>query len=211
MTPGAVEAAELEGALASLAPSGVRTGAAPVDEANVDDLFRQEAASIANAVTSRRSEFASGRALARRLIGKRLPLPVGADRAPEWPGGLVGSIAHDRRVVVAAVAHVDELSGVGVDIEAMGAMTPDEAALVLRDDEEELDPRLAFVLKEAVYKAWSPSGGRVLEFHDVRLRLERDGAFTGEVVADGIEIAGRYTAAAGRWLALASRPANGAA
>ena len=37
-------------------------------------------------------------------------------------------------------------------------MSADEAALVLRPDEAGLDPRLAFVLKEATYKAWCGLG-----------------------------------------------------
>jgi len=208
MTAAVVEAAELGGALASLAPPGVRTGALPVDGAHVEEMFRQESVSVANAVAARRAEFATGRALARRLLGRRLPLPVGADRAPEWPVGFVGSIAHDRRVVLAAVGAASQVASLGVDLEAIGAMTADEGALVLRDDEVGIDARLAFVLKEAVYKAWSASGGRFLEFHDVRLHVERD-RFRGEVVPDGGTVEGRFTAAAGRWVALACCPAAG--
>ncbi len=86
-------------------------------------------------------------------------------------------------------------------------MDPEERAIVVRDDDSAAEPRLVFVLKEATYKAWSGLGGRILDFHDVRLTLD-DGRFVGEVLPDGLRFEGRWAQTAERWLALTSVPAS---
>jgi 4'-phosphopantetheinyl transferase EntD len=141
--------------------------------------------------------------LLRELLGDPgVDIGVRPDRAPALPAGWVGSLAHDLEVAVAAVAPASAgVAAVGVDVEAAGPMETAEAAIVLRDDEDGLDPRLAFTLKEAAYKAWSGLGGRLLDHHDVRLGLEGT-AFVATVVGEGRVLAGRYAAAGGRWLAL---------
>jgi 4'-phosphopantetheinyl transferase EntD len=65
--------------------------------------------------------------------------------------------------------------------------------------------RLLFSAKESVYKAWFPSGQRLLEFTDAEVRLSPDGTFTAQLRiggsgadgATGIECIKDFT---GRWL-----------
>jgi 4'-phosphopantetheinyl transferase EntD len=196
---------ELEATLRSLAADGVITGARPIREADVGLLLAPEAAAIERAVPKRRREFASGRVLLRSLIGTTAPITVGPDRAPVFPRGVSGSLAHDDRDAIAAITHLDGVT-LGVDIEPSTPLTATESELVLRPDEKNVDAHLAFTLKEAAYKAWSSGHGRMLDHHDIRVFLGC-GTFTATIVDDGVEIDGRYARTGDRWVALAvTRP-----
>jgi 4'-phosphopantetheinyl transferase EntD len=196
-----VDALELSRALNSLAPSAVRVAWRRIDADDVATLHHVERLHIARAVDVRRWEYASGRALLRELIGEDVAIPSRPDRTAALPPGWVGSLAHDREVVVAAVSNHRAVTAVGIDVEPTTALPDDIAVAVLRSDEAGLDAHLAFTLKESAYKAWSTLGGRMLEHHDVRLSVvERH--FVAEVVADGMTLRGRWGRTADRWLAL---------
>jgi 4'-phosphopantetheinyl transferase EntD len=199
----------LAAALAALAPPGVRTGCRLVDAGDESGLFPDEAAAVARAVPARRAEFASGRALLRQLLGADEAIAVGDGRRPLLPAGGVGSLAHAGPLAVAAVAPSGVAAALGVDLEPATELGGDVAAVVLRADERGIDAHLAFTLKEAVYKAWSGLGGRLLEHDDVRLSLGPADAFVGEEVSGGTRFAGRYARAADHWLALVVVPARG--
>ena len=186
-------------ALAALAPTGVRTGARWIDDADLAALHRVEREAIARAVSSRQHEFASGRALLRSLLGRDEAIPVGPTRAPTLPAGVIGSLSHDDGLAVAAVSTSPSLVALGIDVAGDVALDDDVARLVLRPDEA-LDAHLAFCLKEAAYKAWSTLGGRILDHHDVRLEITGD-RFTA-VLDRSMTLDGRFTHVSGRWLAL---------
>lgn len=197
-------------ALAGLAPRGVHTGCRAIDPADEARLLPDEAAAIALAVPARRAEFASGRVLLRQLLDARDPIGVDPRRRPVLPHGSVGSLAHAGVLAVAAVARADVAASIGVDLEPATELEAEVAAVVLRADEEEIDAHLAFTLKEAVYKAWSGLGGRMLEHHEVRLSLGAHRTFTGDALTGGSRFAGRYARVADHWLALVVVPAAGA-
>ena len=195
-----MEASGLVVALAQMAPPGVATGARLISDADKSLLLAEEQALVANAVAARQREFATGRALLRCLIGTSASILVGPTRAPSWPAGVVGSLAHDRSVAVAAVSRLSTITALGIDVEPIDQLPADMARVILRDDEEKIDAHLAFTLKEAAYKAWSGSGGGMLEHHDVRLDLPSPEAsadsigrrFTATVVAEGTALHGRW-------------------
>lgn len=193
--------ARLGAALDGLAPPSVRTGARRIDSSDLDGLLPVERDALGAAGPRRRLEFATGRALLRSLIGEPVAILVLASGAPALPPGVLGSLAHDDEVAVAAASTDPALRAIGVDIERQGSLEPDEAAVVLRSDEASLDPRLAFTLKEAAYKAWSGLGGGFLEYHDVGLAVGK-GSFVATVLSADTELPGRFTEVAGRWLAL---------
>ena len=195
-------AADVERVLGELAPATVRIGAAPIDPADEARLHPDEAAIVASAVAKRRREFASGRALLRRLLGTDGPVTVLASRAPQVPAGVAASLAHDDEVVVAVVSTDASVAALGVDVEPVGAVGDDVADAVRRDEERELDPTWVFVAKEAMYKAWSTGGGRFLRHDEVRVVPGEGGAFTATVVAEGREFIGRSAVAGGRVVAL---------
>ena len=189
-------------ALAGLVPDGVRTGAVAIDAGLVDELWPEELAAVSAAVPSRRSEFATGRRLLRDLTGTTGAIGVGADRAPRWPDGWLGSLAHDPTTVIAAVAPTGTVAALGVDLEPAGHMDDHERAVVLRADDPPIDARAALVLKEAAYKAWSGLGGGLIDFADVRLDADDDDTFRATVLTTGLVLDGRWSDVAGVWLAV---------
>ena len=186
-----------------MAPPWVRTGARTIEVCDIDDLRPGEWEAVARAVPARQAEFASGRALLRELIGTDVEILAGPDRRPRFPDGVTGTLAHDHEVVVAATADGSRCRALGIDIEPLSVLTPDEARLVRRADERHLDPHLLFVLKEAAYKAWSSVGGRMLEHHQVVVDVDQPArTFTAIVDSTGVEFRGRYIVVENRHLAL---------
>ena len=192
--------------LRHLAPRGVATGSRRIDAGDEATLHGDELAAIASAAPRRRREFATGRALLRELLGWDVAIPARGDRRPAVPDGWVASLAHDVHTVVAALAPASLAVALGIDIEPIAVLDPDVAQLVVRPDDRVADPLVGFVLKEAAYKAWSTTGGRMLEHHDVRLDADPadpgGAAFTATVLPDGVELVGRYASVADVWVAL---------
>jgi 4'-phosphopantetheinyl transferase EntD len=186
--------------LRSIAPPDVHVGSRLIDDADLDRLLPAERDAIARAVPVRQREFATGRVLLRSLIGTTAAIPVGHDRAPVLPVGVAASLAHDRRLAIAAVTRRPGIV-LGIDIEPIEALPPGIAAMVLRSDED-IDAHLAFTLKEAAYKAWSRAGGGMLGHHDVRVALDGR-AFVASFIGTCVTISGAFGRAADRWVALA--------
>lgn len=198
-------AATIAVALRSVAPLGVRVGARSISSDDVRSLLPAELAAVESAVAKRRREFASGRVLLREVIGREVTIPVGSDRRPVLPPDVVGSLAHDNDVAVAAVASAAEFAALGIDIERTEELEPEIVRTILRPDDEVGDPMLAFVLKEAAYKAWSGLGGRMLDHHEVRLDVA-GAAFTATVKPDGVTLRGRLARSGKSWIALVVVP-----
>jgi 4'-phosphopantetheinyl transferase EntD len=93
----------------------------------------------------------------------------------ECVDAIVGSLAHDERIAIAAIARADEYVSIGIDIEPWEPLSPDYLELVATDHEQrrnEFDPlslRLLFAAKEAVYKATFPIDQQFLDHHDVEI------------------------------------------
>lgn len=162
---------------------------APIDELE-GDLTAREAVLVARAVPKRVREMTAGRILARRALVARGLAPseilATADRAPIWPEGLTGSISHTDDYCAVALGP-RELGHVGLDVESRGRLSDDLLPHVLVREEItfvnalEHDVRLdaatvLFCAKEAFYKAQYPRTGVILSFHDVTVRLAREGA-----------------------------------
>jgi 4'-phosphopantetheinyl transferase EntD len=140
-------------------------------------LRTDEAHFVADAVDTRRREFAVGRSLAHealRSIGASAgPIGVGAHRQPLWPADVVGSITHCDGYVAAAVAFRGDVRSLGVDAEPALPLPAEVVALVASPDElARLDgigsaaERVLFSAKESIYKAWFPLTGRWLGFEE---------------------------------------------
>lgn len=186
----------------SLFPACVATAEARA-ETWEGPLHPEEERFVQRAVARRRREFGAGRACARaalRALGLEAgAIPVGPDRAPVWPAGVVGSITHTRGFCAAAVARRRDLGGVGVDAERRGAVGPELVPRVCTPAEirwmQAAASRsardwatLVFSAKEAAYKALHARlGGRILGFHDAVLpEPPRGGEFCVSVVAEGL-------------------------
>jgi len=211
-----INASAVAAALAALAPAEVVTGCRAITPADLETLHPVEAEAVRRAVATRQHEFATGRALLRDLIGRDVPIAVRGDRRPDLPIGVVGSLAHSATLAVAAVAATESIAALGVDLEPTTPLDADIVATIVRPDEMTaragLDPHLAFTLKEAVYKAWSGRGGRLLDHHDVRLDVrfddDRGGTFTA-LIDNADESTGVWSRAADHWLALVVTRAPG--
>jgi enterobactin synthetase component D len=195
------QAISIAQSLRALAPTGVRTACRAIDPIDWFALHEAERRLVARAVAKRRHEFATGRAVLHDVLGTDEPILADARRAPVWPFGYCGSLAHDDRYAVAAVSSDPAVRAVGIDIEPATTLTAELARVILRADEGETDAHLAFAAKEAVYKAWSSLGGGMLEHHDVRLWL-RDGHVAATVDGSTQTFHGRYATASGHTVVL---------
>lgn len=174
MKPGVFD--DLAGAIGATGCLAAR----PVSEGGC--LWPAEKEAMRRAVPARRQEFAAGRGAAREALSA-LGLPaaaitVGGDRAPVWPGGVVGSISHAAGFAVALVARAEDSLAVGIDIEPHEPLPQDVVTTILRRDEAAPDDPLAaravFAAKEATYKALYPLMKEIWDFGDLGIRLDRD-------------------------------------
>lgn len=151
-------------------------------------------------------EFRLGRLCAflsyRKCMGDELcELRIGANRAPEWPKQVVGSISHGAGYVCAAIGKSDRLLGIGIDLEEWGRVKEDLSDTILEPCEapsvacdEKLSQRelltIIFAAKEALFKALNPRSGKYFGFHSARMKTislsKRDGIgeFTIELLSD---------------------------
>ena len=116
--------------LRALLPNGVCVAAGPALET---PLTGPELESLGTVRTERMREFQSGRTYAKRALAMlgihNVDLPMGPDRKPVWPTGVVGSITHvrcsqERLYAGAVVAPTEVASAVGVDFEMEDSLPP---------------------------------------------------------------------------------------
>ena len=144
-----------------------------------------EWALVEGAVAGRVGQFAAGRHCAHAALAALgvdgPPIGRAAQRAPAWPPGVRGTIAHTDHYAVAA-ATLSPTVGIGVDAEIVGRVTPElhPRLFTLADRQrlteggpERSEDELAtiwFGLKEAYYKAQFPLTAAWVGFHDVEIR-----------------------------------------
>lgn len=152
-----------------------------ITEGDEQALLAEERAAFARSVVKVRRASGAARIVARELMRRAgvAPQPVvkSAGGMPAWPDGIVGSLAHDATVAVAALARRDDYFSLGVDIEPAEPLASDLLDMVATAGEraamrdEPLEGRLLFSIKEAVYKATYPLDRVFLDHHDVEVDL----------------------------------------
>jgi 4'-phosphopantetheinyl transferase EntD len=188
----------LQSAIDALSVTGVMIGHRLISPGDEHALAPDEIRGIASSVVGRRRASGAARIVARELLGRlglgECRLPRASCGAPIWPAGVVGSLAHDRRVAVAAVATSRAIGALGIDVEPAEAL-PDDLLDIVATPAERLkiggDPlagRLLFAAKEAVYKAVYPLDRTFLEHHDVQV----DFANRRGIVRNGRAVELRY-------------------
>jgi 4'-phosphopantetheinyl transferase EntD len=190
--------ASLQSAIDSLAVPGIAIGHRLISPGDEDGLLPEEVPAFASSVVKVRRASGAARIAARALLNPlgypNCPLLKDASGAPIWPTGLVGSLAHDSHVALAAVASSRDFIGVGIDVEPAELLPADLLDLVATPRERAnlaSDPyrgRLLFVAKEAVYKAVFPLDRTFLDHHDVEVDL----AARSARVANGRDVALRF-------------------
>jgi len=173
------------------------------------ELFEEEVRSLGCAVDTRRREFQTGRACARRALARlglpAVAIPSGARGEPLWPADVVGSITHCARYRACAVARAEDVLAVGIDAEPHAPLPAGVLATVAGAQEQRALAalgagicwdRVLFCAKEAVFKAWYPLTGDALAFEDAAVRIDAEGGTFTATLRDG-ELRGRWGAGAG--------------
>lgn len=134
----------------------------------------------------RLADFSTGRYCALKALEQlgiqAAVIPIGEDRAPVWPEGIVGSISHCDSLIGAIVAKSSDHISLGLDIEEIGRVTPDLWDLVfteneknylsgLSDENKLVQSTAIFSIKEAFYKFQHPLTKTFLDFLDVEVEL----------------------------------------
>jgi 4'-phosphopantetheinyl transferase EntD len=180
--------------LTALFPAGVATAelSRPGDRSR---LFPEEARHVERASPKRVSEFAAGRMCARHALAQLgmidVVLGATADRRPNWPASVVGSITHTDGFCGVVVAERRRFRSVGCDAEIIGRVTseilsqigvPTELGWIgaLPDERKALAGALIFAAKEAFYKCQFPVTEEWLDFQDVALNPESVDFESGE-------------------------------
>jgi len=179
--------------------------------------------SLKGAGPKRKLDFLAGRYCALKALeslglqdADSHELGIGANRAPLWPKGWVGSITHTGGFASAAVARTDLVLNLGLDSERlMDAQTlADVVPLALHPCEKELWRKrlqsslgfecfvtLLFSAKESIFKCLNPLVGEFFDFHDVEiLQIDLEAqAFSAKLLRplspafpEGRVIAGRF-------------------
>ena len=130
-------------------------------------------------VSRRLREFTHGRHCARAAMQalELTPAPVikSADRSPQWPDGVAGSISHTGEIAAAVVGHSRHYESLGLDIENAEPLDRASRDLILHPDERAADgaqAKLLFSIKEAIYKCLYPTVQEYIDFQEMTVGLE---------------------------------------
>ncbi len=172
---------QLQRSIETMSMPGVLVGHRLISSGDEFALLPGEFGAFSGSVVKVRQASGAARIVARELLTD-LGQPQGAvpksqSGMPIWPSGIVGSLAHDAEVAVAAVALRRDFSSLGIDVEPAEFLDPDLLELVTTANERQKihdDPyrgRLIFAAKEAVYKSVYPLDHIFLDHHDVEIDL----------------------------------------
>ena len=198
-----------QSAIDTLALPGVAVGHRLISPGDEHALLKEEVPALAASVVKVRRASGAARIVARQLLTQlgyaNCALPKGPAGAPVWPAGIVGSLAHDSRVAVAAVGMRADVGALGIDVEPAECLPSELLDLVVTPQErlnlgdDVYRGRLLLVAKEAVYKAIHPLDQTFLEHHDVEVNLSERKA----VVRGGRVVELRFSISAHHLVALA--------
>jgi 4'-phosphopantetheinyl transferase EntD len=160
---------------------GIRIGHRLIADGDERLLLPEEVGAFTTSVVKVRRASGAARLVARELMPRfgcaPRAIPKSATGMPIWPEGIVGSLAHDNEVAVAAMAAKSDFLSVGIDVEPAEPLEAGLLEIVATPGEREgaaedrLRGRLLFCIKEAVYKAVNPLDGVFLDHHDVEVNL----------------------------------------
>ncbi|MDP3813617.1 4'-phosphopantetheinyl transferase [Pseudomonas sp.] len=193
--------------------------------------FSRAAIAPVPGVAKRQAEYLAGRLCARaallRLTGTASVPSIGADRAPQWPAGTLGSISHGHGWAGAIVAQVQDWRGLGLDVEkllptaraerlAAEILTPAELLRLqgLTAAQRAQRISLTFSSKESLFKALYPLVRRHFYFQDAELlSVNPDGSLSLRLLIDlhpdwpaGSQLAGQFAEFEGYLLSLVGIP-----
>jgi 4'-phosphopantetheinyl transferase EntD len=173
--------ASLLSAMTSMAPPGIRVGCRTIRAGDEDLLLPDERRAVTTRDLQARRASGAARHVARGLMADlgHPAVAIGRERMgqPVWPAGVVGSLAHDHVMAVAAGALSPDAVSLGIDVEPAEPLPDDAVVLVMTAGDEpgtasrHLAGRILFAAKEAIYKAVHPLDGIILNHDDVVVSL----------------------------------------
>ncbi|WP_428243386.1 4'-phosphopantetheinyl transferase family protein [Gynuella sp.] len=170
-----------DGKLTSLAFQACRFSVAAYDDSAPQLFSISPPAGFERFVGKRKAEFVAGRVCAQKALGHLgvhgAQIAIGANRAPVWPAGILGSISHSHEYAccVAASTPDSTLNGIGIDAEQiMSAERADKlyGHIVSESEKHYLQTlncswptalTLVFSAKESLFKTLYPA---VLQYFD---------------------------------------------
>ena len=206
-----------DGVIEELLPLGVVAVESREERLDIT-LSPEEEAACGQMTVRRRREFRTARRCAQlalvRLGLPPAPIPIGPHGEPRWPLGVVGSITHCAGYRACALARAHEVAAVGIDAErdaalprgVLNAITAAGEITQLRELMESTPEvhwdRLAFSVKEAVYKIQFAIAKRHLELDDVFVAFDPgEQIFRARLPAPGVVVDDCHlTVLHGRWL-----------
>jgi len=164
-----------------LAAPGLLIGYRVIAPGDENALRAEETVSLTSRTPAAQRASGAARIVARELLARLgypdAPVPKGAGGEPVWPTGVVGSLAHDDEVAVAALGSQRDFGSVGIDVEPARDLPAEMLELVATPAERRQiggdlrRARLLFAAKEAVYKAAYRFDQTFLEFPDIEVDL----------------------------------------
>jgi len=171
----------LQPAIDAISVPGVLIDHRVIEDGDELALLPEELKAFAGSVIKVRRASGAARIVARNLLlrfGKtQQAIPRSTGGKPLWPEGIVGSMAHDAEIALAAIAARKDFLSIGIDVEPAEPLATDLLDIVATAKERERirdDPyrgRVLFAVKEAIYKAVYPLDGVFLDHHDVEVNL----------------------------------------
>jgi 4'-phosphopantetheinyl transferase EntD len=171
----------LQRAIDTLVVPGLLIGHRVITQGDELALLHEEIESLSFPAIEKRRASGAARRVARELMNSMgfagLPILRSTFGSPIWPAGVVGSMAHDDRIAVAAVGMQQDLDAVGIDIELATPLPQEMLELIATPQERRaiadnpLGAKLLFTIKEAVYKAAYPLDLGFLDFYDIEVDL----------------------------------------
>jgi 4'-phosphopantetheinyl transferase EntD len=168
--------------LIAIAEPGIFIAHRLISAGDAGELLAGEARHFQMASEQSQRQSGAARAVARELLSRLghggAAIGKATSGAPVWPAGVVGSLAHDDRVALAAVARARDFAALGIDIEPDEELPTEMIDLVATPAERSrygrrfLRSRALFVAKEAVFKAVHPLDGVFLDFQDIEVDVE---------------------------------------
>jgi len=175
-----------------------------------NQLFEEEKIYLGRSSEKRCQDFATGRWCARQalqFIGvDPVAIPMGKQREPVWPPGLVGSISHTKNYYCAGVSKTKKALGVDAErfsgeldeqlIKAVCSNAEYEIILSCPSEVAKYAPHVIFSAKEAYQKAVFPFIKKILNFDAVEIKIDwQNGSFDvkpSESVNVDIQLNGQF-------------------
>jgi 4'-phosphopantetheinyl transferase EntD len=170
-------------------PKGLSVGSRIIQSNDAGLLLPEEKATLLTKDARRLNASGAARFISRQLLAERgvtnFPVERARSGEPIWPKNIVGSLAHDDELAVAAIGCDSDYLGLGIDVEPATPLPNDIKSLVRISEDIDGDDydtilvdRVLFCAKEAVYKAVYPLDRLILNYDDIRVDLPRRTAYT---------------------------------